>query len=175
MEFIDSAVLQRADEIFTSDSGGGLGGRSGRDHRRGSGSSVGGYLACSIRPDKAGANVPVASLGVGRRLLDALSVLAGNARQKQVHGSPSHWSTCCFGRTMAATPLWAPWAPESHLCAQSGARQNRPRSSQISRSAGKSGFRAVLPLVDDDQTTCRGLPFGLSATRRRLLGLLSGK
>ena len=28
MEFIDGAVLQRADDIFTNDSGGGLGGRS---------------------------------------------------------------------------------------------------------------------------------------------------
>ena len=52
MEFIDGAVPQRADDIFTNDSGGGLGGRSGRDHRRGSGSSVGGYLACSIVPIK---------------------------------------------------------------------------------------------------------------------------
>ena len=41
MEFIDGTVLQRADDIFTNDSGGGLGGRSGRDHRRGWGSSAG--------------------------------------------------------------------------------------------------------------------------------------
>ena len=59
MEFIDSAVLQRADDIFTNDSGGGLGGLSGRDHRRGSGSSVGGYLSGVLDcPDNAVADVP---------------------------------------------------------------------------------------------------------------------
>ena len=41
MEFIDGTVLQRANDIFTNDLDGGLGGRSGRDHRRGWGSSAG--------------------------------------------------------------------------------------------------------------------------------------
>ena len=52
MEFIDGTVLQRADDIFTNNSAGSLGGRSGRDHRRGWGSSARVYLACSLVPIK---------------------------------------------------------------------------------------------------------------------------